>query len=186
MPDDSDPPTSRDDTSHDDEPPRPRSVRDGLPPAGRSGRRSGGSKRAPEGPPRPGGPVPVRESLEGEDEARPTPVRQAMEVERDTRQPLEPPSVTFRTSDQEWIARVEGRTTTGLPQDAGAPLLFITFARAEEPERRVLEATTVARRLDEIPPGRLGALLDGARSRPDAWEPGDFFPETRKSRKSRR
>jgi hypothetical protein len=122
----------------------------------------------------------------GEESARPTPVRQAMEAERDAPQPVEPPTLAFAVGDQEWIARVEGRTSTGLPTDAGAPLLFVTFARAEAPDRRVLEATAVGRRLDDLSPGQLGALLDDASPLPDEWEPGEFFAGTRKGRGSRR
>ncbi|MGD2067349.1 MAG: hypothetical protein PVI57_01590 [Gemmatimonadota bacterium] len=133
--------------------------------------------------------MPARQAMageKGEESARPTPVRQAMEAERDAPQPVEPPTLAFAVGDQEWIARVEGRTSTGLPTDAGAPLLFVTFARAEAPDRRVLEATAVGRRLDDLSPGQLGALLDDASPLPDEWEPGEFFAGTRKGRGSRR
>lgn len=133
-----------------------------------------------------GAPTPVRQAVPGGASARPTPVREAMEAERETPQPVEPPTLSFEIRGEEWIARTEGRSVTGLPTDPGAPLLFLTFARASEPESRVKEVVAVARRLDDIDPGRLAELFARARPFEGRWEGSELFPETRKGRPSRR
>lgn len=148
---------------------KPRSVRDGLAPA------------------RSGGPVPVRGSGTSRDAGqRPVPVREAMEAEREERQPVPVPAVHFERDGEEWIVRLEGRATAGFRGDGGSPVMFLTFARAEEPDDRVLEGVAVGRSVEELGPSELAVLMDDARP----WqgdEAGDeLFPETRKNRSSRR
>lgn len=123
---------------------------------------------------------------EDDDPERPTPVRQAMEVEREEPPPVEPPSLRFLREDEEWIVRVEGRTRSGRREDAGAPLLLLSFARAEDPERRLREAVGIGRTLESLTPGDLGRLLDASRPYREEWEGTELFPETRRDRSSGR
>ena len=157
--------------------PRPTPVRRSAPKPARPRRASGG-------------PASVRdtddEASDDGSSSRPTPVRLAMEPERETLQPIETPTLHFEQDGEEWIAREEGRTVAGFRNDGGAPLIFVTFARAEEPERRLREIVAVGRSLETLDPGRLGVLLHDARPYDDAWEGSELFPETRKSRQSRR
>ena len=113
------------------------------------------------------------------------PVRAAMDVERVEESPAEGTEATLVASGQEWIVRVEGRSITGLPSDHGAALLLLSFAKAEEPEVRVLEALVPAERLDDLEPPQLrGALVDARPYRAD-WSAGGLFTGTRKARGSR-
>lgn len=127
-------------------------------------------------------PPSVRDSL-GTEAQKPTPVREAMDATRDEPEPVELPSVHLSRDDEEWIVRVEGRTHAGVPGDSGAPLLLLTFARAETPHERVLETLHVGRRLDRLSERQLLAALAGAHPYDGDWEPGDLFPGTRKGRK---
>lgn len=158
-----------DDEDRSDETEKPRSVRDGLPPA------------------RSGGPVPVRGS--GAADAggqRPVPVRKAMEAEREERQPVPVPSVRFERDGEEWIVRLEGRATAGFRGDRGAPIMFLTFARAEEPDDRILEKVAVGRSVEDLGPADLAVLMDDARPWRGDGPDDELFPETRKDRPSRR
>lgn len=139
----------------------------------------------------PARPTPVRqrnatEGDEDDDPERPTPVRQAMEAEREEPPPLEPPSLRFFREDEEWIVRVEGRTSSGRREDPGAPLLLLSFARAEDPDRRLREVVGIGRSLEALTPGELGRLLDASRPFQEEWEGGELFPETRRDRSSGR
>lgn len=127
-------------------------------------------------------PPSVRDSMNTEGQ-RPTPVRLAMDAQREEREPRELPSTRVRrTDDEEWIVRVEGRTDTGGPRDAGAPLLYLTFARAEEPEERVRETVHVGRSLETLSETELLEALDEARPYDPDWERSDLFAGTRKKR----
>lgn len=139
----------------------------------------------------PARPTPVRQRSttkgdEDDDPERPTPVRAAMEAEREEPPPVEPPSLRFFREDEEWIVRVEGRTTSGRREDVGAPLLLLSFARAEAPDRRLREAVGIGRSLEALPPGELGRLLDASRPFREEWEGSELFPETRRDRSSGR
>lgn len=135
-------------------------------------------------------PVRKRESASGEggdeDPDRPTPVRQAMEAEREEPPPVEAPSLRFFREDEEWIVRVEGRTTSGRREDAGAPLLLLSFARAEDPDRRLREVVGAGRTLEALGPDQLGRLLDASRPYREDWQGSELFPETRRDRSSGR
>lgn len=139
----------------------------------------------------PARPAPVRQRTptgedEDDDPERPTPVRQAMEAEREEPPPVEAPSLRFFREDEEWIVRVEGRTRSGRREDAGAPLLLLSFARAEDPDRRLREAVGIGRSLETLTPGELGRLLDASRPYREEWEGSELFPETRRDRSSGR
>lgn len=102
----------------------------------------------------------------GEDAKRPTPVRVAMDAPPpgDSRPTEALPARTFLFGEEAWIARITGRTVSGTRPDAGAPLMELSFYRAEEPDdprRRVL---TVEKDLDRFYDEDLGELL--ARARP--------------------
>lgn len=139
---------------------------------------SGDDRRDAESPSRPPS---VRDTL-GEEDARPTPVRLSMDAQRDEPEPREPPSTRLRRGeDEEWIVRAEGWAVTGGEGDAGAPLLFLTFARADDPERRLLEAVRVGRTLEDLGEDELLAALDDARPYEGAeWERSDLFAGTRR------
>lgn len=162
-------------------PRRPRSVRDAPgPAASRPGtRRPARSLRSA----REGAPASGRGK--GDDEKRPVPVRAAMGVSREDAPPLEAPTRTVRLGEGEgevWVVRVEGRTTTGQPPDAGAPLLFLSFATEEDPEHPVREAMAVGRSLEALSEAQLEALLAGARPVPSSHGHEEIFPGTRRPR----
>lgn len=130
-------------------------------------------------------PLSVRESLPdvgGASSGRPTPVRETMPAEPKAPEPVEPPTTTFERDGETWVVRVEGRNLTGLPADQGrAPLLLLTFARGDAPERPVMEVLRIGRRLDELTEAQLAGALDRARPyRGPAWERKELFAETRK------
>ena len=141
--------------------------------SGNGGKTGGSSSRPPS----------AREAMGGEGQ-RPTPVRLSMDAEREEPEPRDPPSTSIqRGEDEEWIVRVEGRTETGGPGDAGAPLLFLTFARADEPDNRIRETVRVGRRLDGLSETELLAALEDARPYEGGeWERSDLFAGTRKKR----
>ena len=147
----------------------PTSVRDAL--GGRRKPGSGAPRRARAG----------RE--EDDDEKRPTPVRAAMGVAREETQPREVPTRTLPSGEGEgWVVREAGRTSSGQPTDPSAPLLFLTFARAEEPDTPVREALTVGRSLEALTETELEAVLERARPLAPKTEPEEIFPGTRRSR----
>ena len=110
------------------------------------------------------------------------PVRAAMEAEGLGDARAETLEVTLHDRDDEWIVRVEGRSETGRASDRGASLLLLSFARAQEPDRRVLEALVPARQLDDLQPGQLRAALASAGPYVAEWRGRSFFSGTRKSR----
>lgn len=152
-----------DDGDEADAPPKPISIRDAMPPPGLRGQkprpRSAGRpqrERRPEG------------ALDGGTRG-PTPVREAMDAVPPaigSASPTELPSRTFRAGedeDEEWIVRLSGVTVTGLPTDTGAPLVHLTFFRAEEPETPVREAVGVGETLEDLAEDELRDHLGRAR-----------------------
>ncbi len=119
---------------------------------------------------------------------RPTPVRQGMPGEASAAEDVPAPETEFETADGgRWKARVAGRGRAGSPGDPAAPLLLLVFEPAEprepegaDPRREAREALVVADTLDGLSEDRLRELLDA--SRPVGFEPGDFFPGTRRGR----
>ena len=163
-------------------------ARPGPPPSVRDAQ--GGRGRSGSGAPRParagrgGG---SRE--EDDDEKRPTPVRAAMGVAREETQPREVPTRAFPSEAEEgegWIVREAGRTSSGQPTDPSAPLIFLTFARADEPDTPVREALAVGRSLEGLTEAELEAVLERARPLAPKTEPEEIFPGTRRSRGSGR
>lgn len=141
---------------------------------------SGNDEGTSEGPERP----PSADDSGAGEGQRPTPVRLSMDAQREDPEPIEPPCTRVRRrDDEEWVVRVEGRTETGGPEDAGAPLLFLTFARAEDPQTRIREIVRVGRRLDALSEAELLDALDDARPyEGEGWERSDLFAGTRKKR----
>lgn len=138
-----------DDASGDaDDDAKPISIRESMPPPGLRGQKprprspsKGKRERRPEG------------ALDG-GTRQPTPVREAMDAvprEIGPASPTELPSRRFEAGEgEEWIARLSGTTVTGLPADAGVPLMQLTFFRAQEPETPVREALGVGETLDDL------------------------------------
>ncbi len=96
--------------------------------------------------------------------SRPTPVRAAMGKSQPLKAESQAPSRIFDLEAQRWIVRAAGATRSGTGSDTGAPLLFLTFAREEEPDRPVREAIAVASDLEALTWDELEELF--ARSRP--------------------
>lgn len=167
----------------DGEPRRPPSVRESL----------GPSVPSPAAP-RPVRPLPARPARDGDgegggDDARPTPVRAAMGVAREEGPPADAPSRTLEVggeAGERWIVRVEGRAVTGLPPDAGAPLLFLTFAPESDADHPTRQALAVGRALEAYSDAELEALLQDSRPFQRRPEPEEIFPGTRRSRGGRR
>lgn len=141
---------------------KPISIRDAMPPPGLRGQkprpsspRRGKRERRPEG------------ALDGGTH-RPTPVREAMDAvppEIGPASPTELPSRHFEAeAGEEWIVRLAGTGVTGLPADAGTPLLHIRFFRTDAPETALREAIAVGETLDDLPEEALRDHLE--RSRP--------------------
>lgn len=137
-----------DDGSEDaDDASKPISIRDAMPPPGLRGQKPrpqspsrGKRERRPEG------------ALDG-GTRQPTPVREVMDVVPAEIGPASPtalPSRRFEVGDEEWIVRLSGSTVTGLPADTGAPLMHLTFFRADDPETPVRAALGVGETLDAL------------------------------------
>jgi hypothetical protein len=105
-----------------------------------------------------------------------------MEPGREEPEPAELLSTRVTRDDGEWIVRVEGRGKAGGSADAGVPLLFLTFARASEPDERVYEAVRVARRLDGLGEAEILSALGEARPYRRDWTRSDLFEGTRRPR----
>lgn len=133
------------------------------------------SERAPEnGPPR--RPTPVRELMEKarEETVREEASREEASREKVSREEAASAPESVRTVDIEgeaWTVRVEGATRSGSGQDAGAPLLFLTFTRGAEdgggprgqgaPER---EALAVGASLGDLSDDALAELFSRSRA----------------------
>lgn len=157
-----DDPNDGDDVSGDDDgDTKPISIRDAMPPPGLRGQKprprspsQGKRERRPKG------------ALDG-GTRQPTPVREVMDAvpqEIGPASPTELPSRRFEGEEGEaWIARLSGITVTGLPADAGAPLMHLTFFRADEPEAPVRAALGVGKALDDLGEEELRDRLRRAR-----------------------
>lgn len=95
---------------------------------------------------------------------------------------IEAPTASFRRDDEEWIATVAGRTRSGGRADPGVALLFLTFARADEPDEPLFELLRPGRRLEDFSEDQLTTFLDEARPYEAEWERSRLFPGTRKER----
>lgn len=135
-------------------------------------------------------PMSVRQSLTdsssgaaADESSRPTPVRDTMRGEPDE-EPVEAPTVTFHRGEEEWVARVVGRNMSGRPPDQGrAPLLLLAFARADAPDKPLLEALRVGRVLDQLSEEQLVESLNRARPyRGQSWDREELFADTRRDR----
>lgn len=105
---------------------------------------------------------------EGEGARRPTPVRVAMDAPPpgDSRPTESLPARRFlagEEEEEEWIVRITGRTVSGTPPDTGAPLMELSFYRADEPDVPRRQLLTVERDLELYYDEDLGELLERAR-----------------------
>ena len=103
---------------------------------------------------------------EARDKGRPAPrpARQALEgqaAEPASEEDL--PSCQFVSEGVEWIVRLSGRTSTGSVSDRGAPLLHLTFFRAEDPLVAVHEALLPGDSIDHLFEVDMNEVLAGAR-----------------------
>lgn len=141
---------------------KPISIREAMPPPGLRGQKPrprsaphGQRERRPKG------------ALDG-GTRQPTPVREVMDAVPPEIGPTSPTELASRRFEAEegekWIARLSGTTVTGLPADAGAPLLHLTFFRADEPETPVRAALGVGETLSDFGEEELRDRL--RRSRP--------------------
>ncbi|NIR80367.1 MAG: hypothetical protein GWM92_16550 [Gemmatimonadetes bacterium] len=73
------------------------------------------------------------------------------------------PARRFLVGEEEWIARITGRTVSGTRPDTGAPLMELSFYRADEPDDPRRHVLTVERDLDHFYDEDLGELLERAR-----------------------
>lgn len=85
---------------------------------------------------------------------------------------------------EEWIVREQGRTRSGAGSDAGAPLLYLVFARGSDPARPVRHMTAVGRALMELDDVHLRELWDRSKphtppSEPDTGRPTRSGPKGR-------
>jgi hypothetical protein len=71
---------------------------------------------------------------------------------------------TFTGAERQWVAKTAGRALTGANPDGGAPLLHLTFHRAEEQDRPVREIFVVGTTLEDFGDHDLVDLLDRARA----------------------
>ena len=77
-----------------------------------------------------------------EEDRRPTPVRMVMEGGEEDDTPGTEDIRTFQDVEtgDDWVAKVAGRSTSGILPLRTVPLLEITFARAQEPSRPLRQA----------------------------------------------
>ena len=73
------------------------------------------------------------------------------------------PSCQFVSEGVEWIVRLSGRTSTGSASDRGAPLLHLTFFRADDPLVAVREALLPGDSIDHLFEADMNEVLAGAR-----------------------
>ena len=77
--------------------------------------------------------------------------------------PGENPGVRFSDNGVEWVARALGQGTSGWGSGGSAPLVLLTFARAERPDDPVREILSVGRGADRFSETELVALLGRAK-----------------------
>lgn len=108
-----------------------------------------------------------------------------MEAERPEAPPEEERAASFTRGDEEWIARIAGRGSSGTSRDGGAPLLALVFAAATDPEKPLREVVCVGRGLGELTKDELVMLLERSRPYRGGGERAELFAETRVRRKDR-
>jgi len=141
-----------------------------------------------EGPPRheiddPGeGPAGVLGDAQDEGR-RPTPVRMGMESGEEDDDAGTENARTFQDgkTGEEWIARVTGQSSSGILPLRTVPLLEITFARAQEPDRPLRQALGYGTNLGRISDQELLSLLQ--RSDPFKEPIQEIESQDRKGRK---
>ena len=99
---------------------------------------------------------------------RPTPVRQAMEAgEPSSKGPMaENRSFHDPEDGQEWIARVSGRTTSGVLPLRTISIMELTFCRVREPDVPVRHALCQGDSMADMEDGELLQLLRTSRPHP--------------------
>ena len=126
----------------------------------------------------------MEESEKGASQAqRPTPVRIVMESAEAELGEGGSPLRSFQdpVSGQEWIARISGRSISGVVPLRVIPLMEVGFARAEEPATVVLRAVRPGESLDDLDDEGLLRLFHSAGpfSRPAPEAPA---PEARRGK----
>lgn len=104
--------------------------------------------------------MPVRELMGEDGEAERAPPRGPTS-------PASPEPVEIQVDGECWRVTQVGRTRAGHPGDAGAPLLFLAFARSQAPESQVREALVPGTELPRLSHDQLQEAFQ--RSRP--WSP---------------
>lgn len=185
----------KDGTSSEDRPARPTPIRDAVGGGRASEKRRGG--RAPKdrrdsGPAeqrasspglrgqkaRPEGPRGARGPGTKGKRTRPVPARAA--TAGSVREPTpmaDLPAQTFEAEGSSWIARLTGRTVSGAGAVSGAPLLELTFCRADAPTQPVRRTLTVGRSLEEVDAATLPGLLASARELADVPPKAEPLPD---------
>lgn len=140
----------------------------------------------PPGIPAPPGEVAETPTAPSQEEGRrPTPVRMAMEgVENEAAAPTEERrTVVDPSSEAEWVVAVSGRSGSGILPLRTIPLLELTFAKGEEPDRPVLRALTRGEELHPFTDEDLLRLLASAEPyRPPQAPPSTEETPARKER----
>ena len=97
----------------------------------------------------------------GLEDRRPVPVRAAMESSEPEAQDEAPQLRRFLDSDshQEWVARVSGRSNSGVLPLRVIPLMEVTFSKAEAPDVPLSRAISQGETLEELDDNSLVALL---------------------------
>ena len=139
---------------------------------------------------RPGRPVPVRKLMREEStgesgppqDRKPSsgsgtispPTRDSNPREGDASPPSAPSdvrpqeeAVELWLEGESWTVTVAGRVRAGHPGDAGAPLLFLVFARSDAPGEPLREALAPGTDLGRLSSHELGEIFHRAR----AWSP---------------
>jgi hypothetical protein len=81
--------------------------------------------------------------------------------------PPEEEAVELQLEGESWRVTAAGRVRAGHPGDAGAPLLFLVFARSDAPGEPLWEALTPGTDLGRLSDHELGEIFHRAR----AWSP---------------
>ena len=87
------------------------------------------------------------------------------------------PSRQFAGDGIEWIVRLTGQTSTGSASDPGAPLLHVTFYRADDPLAAVREALVPGSSIDDLFESDLNDLLSTAREAVSPDPPSEAPPK---------
>lgn len=145
----------------------------------------------------PGGETPGAEVTEGglageegalEEARRPTPVRLVMEGSEEGEGESSPESRVFRdgAGDQEWIARIVGRSGSGILPLRTVQLMEVVFSRTEEPERLLRSAICQGEDLMDLSEEEILALLEGSEPYREPGEESDGKEGRRGKGKGRR